>query len=452
MFSFDFSLLYPLGQFGFVALATILFYLLSRPIRHLIEKKLTIDSFQRHLSYLKVFLQSLWLPLWIAILFTVSIVVAIFATIYVEERFSITISFIGLFWGLSFVWYFAFWWFLFRLAKTNLEIVKQRFSNREQFRNILATRLARMLYIVIPVIGISGVFEIYPFRSEIRVILNKIVEILLIFLLAYFFFESVAIGGEFIIHRWKKAENDFTKRKVYTQVKVIERILYFLIILFAVSSILMLFPEVRHIGTSMLASAGVIGIVVGFAAQHIFSNIFAGIQLAITQPIRLGDIVVVQGYWGTIEEITLTYVVVHVWDHRRLVLPISYFTSNFFENWTRHSSEIMGTVYIYVDYSIPVDSLRKQLQEILSSCPLWDQKVATIQVTQATDKAMEVRILLSAENSSKLWDLRCLVREKMIAYLQQTFPQSLPKYRLDYVNHWNPQESMGSCETTEKKK
>ncbi|TFE71258.1 mechanosensitive ion channel family protein [Methylacidiphilum caldifontis] len=441
MLGFNYSLLYPVAQFGLILLAFALLYFLSRPFSSWVEKKLKIGDVSKPLNLLKVLFSSFWSPFWIAFLFSLSIIGAIFLTLFVEEKFSLTLSFIELFWGLSIVWYVAFFVFLFRLSKANLAFVKNKFGNDQQFWNIIIGRLARVIYVVIPVIGVAGAIEIYPFHSEIRRMLNKTLEILLIVLLSYVFFELVSVSGEFIIYKWRKAENDFTRRKVYTQVKVIERILYFFIILFAVSSILMLFPEVKHIGASMLASAGVLGIIVGFAAQHIFSNIFAGIQLAITQPIRLGDVVVVQGYWGTIEEITLTYVVVHIWDHRRLVLPISYFTSNLFENWTRHSSELLGTVHIYVDYSIPVDFLRAHLKQILSDCPLWDKKVAVIQVTHATDKAMELRCLVSAENSSKLWDLRCFVREKIIDYLRQNYPQSLPKYRLDFVNEKGFKES-----------
>ncbi|QSR87282.1 mechanosensitive ion channel [Candidatus Methylacidiphilum infernorum] len=435
MLGFDSSLFYALTQLGVVLLVFFLLSILGKPVRGWVVKRLRAEPADKPAAFIKKGIcSSLWVSFWTAFLFSLSIGVTLFLTFYLNKKFSLDLPFIGLFWGLFLGWYVAFVFFLFRLAKTNLEFVKRKFGNGEQFGNIVISRIARAIYVIIPAVGIAGAIEIYPFPSQIRLVLNKILEILLIVLLAYSFFELVSVSGEFIIYKWRKAENDYTKRKVYTQVRVIERILYFFIILFAVSSVLMLFPEVKHIGTSMLASAGVLGIIVGFAAQHIFSNIFAGIQLAITQPIRLGDVVVVQGYWGTIEEITLTYVVVHVWDHRRLVLPISYFTSNLFENWTRNSSELLGTVHIYVDYSIAVDPLREHLQAILSHCPLWDKKVASIQVTHATDKAMELRIVVSAENSSKLWDLRCFVREKIIDYLRQNYPQSLPKYRLDLVN------------------
>lgn len=435
MLGFDSSLFYALTQLGVVLLVFFLLSILGKPVRGWVAKRLRAEPADKPADFIKKGIcSSLWVSFWTAFLFSLSIWVTLFLTFYLNKKFSLDLPFIGLFWGLFLGWYVAFVFFLFRLAKTNLEFVKRKFGNGEQFGNIVISRIARAIYVVIPAVGIAGAIEIYPFPSQVRFVLNKILEILLIVLLAYSFFELVSVSGEFIIYKWRKAENDFTKRKVYTQVRVIERILYFFIILFAVASVLMLFPEVKHIGTSMLASAGVLGIIVGFAAQHIFSNIFAGIQLAITQPIRLGDVVVVQGYWGTIEEITLTYVVVHVWDHRRLVLPISYFTSNLFENWTRNSSELLGTVHIYVDYSIAVDPLREHLQAILSHCPLWDKKVASIQVTHATDKAMELRIVVSAENSSKLWDLRCFVREKIIDYLRQNYPQSLPKYRVDLVN------------------
>jgi hypothetical protein len=193
----------------------------------------------------------------------------------------------------------------------------------------------------------------------------------------------------------------------------------------------MTFPAIRHIGESLLASAGLAALIAGFAARSTLTNLAAGIQIAFTQPIRLGDAVIVEGEYGWIEEINITYVVMRIWDLRRLVIPISYFSEKPFQNWTRNTADLLGTVFLYTDYSLPVDPVRKELQRILESTKLWDGKVWGLQVTNATDRTMELRALMSASDSSTAWDLRCYVREKLILFLQQQFPQCLPKTRAE---------------------
>src|SRR5690606_36653014 len=192
----------------------------------------------------------------------------------------------------------------------------------------------------------------------------------------------------------------------------------------------MLFEDVRRIGISLFASAGVAGIIIGFAAQRIIGTVIAGIQIAITQPIRLDDVVIIEGEWGKIEEITLTYVVVHIWDKRRLIVPTTFFFEKPFQNWTRTTSEILGTVFIYTDYNVPFDELRNELTRLLESSPLWDRKVNVLQVTDAKERTVEVRALMSAKDSGTAWDLRVFVRENLIKFLQKNYPGSLPKTRI----------------------
>jgi hypothetical protein len=187
---------------------------------------------------------------------------------------------------------------------------------------------------------------------------------------------------------------------------------------------------VRQFGVSLLASAGLAGVILGFAAQKSLTTLLAGIQIAISQPIRLDDVVIVEGEWGRIEEITLTYVVVRIWDQRRLIVPITHFLDNSFQNWTRTSAEILGTVYFHADYTVPMDKLRKHLKQVLENSPLWDGRVWGLIVTDAKEQTVELRALVSAENASKAWDLRCHVREEMITYLQQHYPDSLPRVRV----------------------
>jgi hypothetical protein len=193
--------------------------------------------------------------------------------------------------------------------------------------------------------------------------------------------------------------------------------------------ILMKIPGVENVGASLLASAGIAGIVVGVAARPALSNLLAGLQLAMTQPIRLDDVVIVEGEWGRIEEITNTYIVVRIWDLRRLVVPLSYFIERPFQNWTRQTADLLGTVFVYVDYTIPVDAVRRELHRILQSSGMWDGKAWNLQVVDATERTVQMRCLMSAPDASSAWDLRCHVREQLIAYIQERYPDSLPRTR-----------------------
>ena len=196
----------------------------------------------------------------------------------------------------------------------------------------------------------------------------------------------------------------------------------------AAALILMKFPSIQHLGTSLLASAGLAGLAAGIAARPMLSNLIAGMQLALTEPIRIDDAVLVEGEFGNIEEITTTYVVVRIWDQRRMVLPLAYFIEHPFQNWTLNSADLLGTVLVHVDYTVPVEEVRQELQRILEATPLWDRRVWNLQVTDATDSSVELRAMMSASGAGRLWDLRVHVREKLIAFLQ-TYPQSLPRVR-----------------------
>jgi len=241
----------------------------------------------------------------------------------------------------------------------------------------------------------------------------------------------------FILRRYRiDAKDNLQARRMYTQLSVIERILKVVIIFPALTFILLTFEKVRQIGFSLLASAGILSIILGFSAQKSLATLFAGIQIALTQPIRLDDVVIVENEWGWIEEITLTYVVVKIWDQRRLVVPITYFIEKPFQNWTRTSAEMLGTVYLYADYTLPVQEIRTELQRILENTPLWDQRVSVLQVTGANERTLELRALMSAEDSPTAWSLRCHVREKLIEFMQQNFPQHLPQLRIDMEKQW----------------
>ena len=227
-------------------------------------------------------------------------------------------------------------------------------------------------------------------------------------------------------------EDNLTSRKVYTQVNILEKVIIFVIILFALGMVLLSFESIRKVGIGIFASAGVAGIIIGLSAQKVVGALLAGIQIAITQPFRIDDAVVVENEWGWIEEINLTYVVVRIWDKRRLVLPSTYFLEKPFQNWTRTTAEILGTVFIYTDYTIPFQPLRDELTRLLSESDLWDKKVNVLQVTDSTESTVEIRILVSAKNSPTAWDLRVYIREKMIEFIQKNYPQSLPRTRVEF--------------------
>ncbi len=228
-----------------------------------------------------------------------------------------------------------------------------------------------------------------------------------------------------------RSRDNLKARAIHTQYRVFANISIFLVTLVGVALILMSFDQIRQLGVSLLASAGIAGIILSFAAQKSIATVLAGIQIAITQPIRVEDVVIVEGEWGWIEEITLTYVVVRIWDLRRLVVPIIYFIEKPFQNWTRVSSDILGTVFLHLDYTIPVEEIRKELRRLLEASPLWDRKVCVAQVTNLTDRTMEIRALMSAADSPTLWDLRCHVREKLLDFVRKNYPESLPRFRAE---------------------
>jgi small-conductance mechanosensitive channel len=221
----------------------------------------------------------------------------------------------------------------------------------------------------------------------------------------------------------------YKMRGLQTRLRVLRQLLIFIVAMVCLGVILMNIDAVRQIGSGLLASAGVAGVIVGLAAQKSLTTIIAGLQIALTNPMKIGDVVIVESEYGTIEEITLTYVVVKIWDLRRLILPITYFLEKPFENWTRNSSELLGTVFLYVDYFTSVDAIRAKGQEVVAASPLWDKKVYAVQVTDWKSNTVEVRILVSAESAPKLFDLRCLVREEMLAFMQEQDPESFPLVR-----------------------
>ncbi len=288
------------------------------------------------------------------------------------------------------------------------------------------------LRLLIPVFFLNLIQIGLRLPSDILFAFSRFLNLTLIGLTGWLLIRVIHVARDLILSRHDiTAKDNLQARQVYTQIRVIERILTVAVIIFVVSFMLMSFPRVRQMGVSLLASAGIIGIILGFAAQKTLGNIIAGIQIAIAQPIRLDDVVIVENEWGWIEEINLIYVIVRIWDLRRLVVPISYFIEHPFQNWTRTSANILGTVFFYADYTVPVKEVRRELTRILKESPYWDKKVDVLQVTNATEHTLELRALMSAADSPSAWDLRCEVREKLLEFLQKNYPNCLPRTRVE---------------------
>ena len=322
-------------------------------------------------------------------------------------------------------------WLLNRVART-IEGVLRSLSSRTEagWDDELLPFAGRALRIILPMIAIilgTPALEVSP---DAQGVIQNAVSLLLVGTIGYILIQFVNAMARVLLGRYRLDVADNRRaRSVYTQITVLRKMAITVIALFSIASMLMVFQPVRQLGTAMLASAGVAGIVIGFAAQKSLATLLAGFQIALTQPIRIDDVVIVEGEWGRIEEITLTYVVVRIWDLRRLIVPITYFIEQPFQNWTRVSADILGTVFLYVDYNVPVDAVRKELTRLLEASPLWDRKVNVLQVTDSKEGTVELRALASASDAGRAFDLRCDVREKLVAFIQQNYPDSLPRLR-----------------------
>jgi small-conductance mechanosensitive channel len=261
---------------------------------------------------------------------------------------------------------------------------------------------------------------------------DRVLGIAMIGSVAWLIVALLGVVTEWVaLHYRIDVEDNLTARRMQTQTRVLKRTATVVILIVAGALMLMKIPGIEGLGVSLLASAGLAGIVVGMAARPTLSNLLAGLQLALTQPIRLDDVVIVEDEWGRIEEITNTYVVVRIWDQRRLVVPLTYFIERPFENWTRVTADILGTVFLYVDYTVPIEEVRSELRRVLEASGKWDGKVCGLVVTNATDRTVELRALLSAPDSGTAWDLRCHVREQLVAFLQRRYPECLPRTRAE---------------------
>lgn len=295
----------------------------------------------------------------------------------------------------------------------------------------LAGKAIRWTLPLLAVILGAPALSVSPALAEV---VGNATSLLLIGVVAFILFQVVEAVAAVVLkpHRLDVSDN-LRARALQTQVVVLKKVVVTAIGIFTLASMLMVFDSVRQFGASILASAGIAGIVIGFAAQRSIATMLAGFQIALTQPIRMDDVLIVDNEWGRVEDITLTYVVLRIWDQRALVVPINHFIEQPFQNWTRTSAEIIGSVFLHVDYTVPVDALRAELTRILGASPDWDGRVNALQVTDAKEHTLELRALASAADASKAWDLRCEVREKLVAFVQRTYPDSLPRLRASFT-------------------
>lgn len=307
--------------------------------------------------------------------------------------------------------------------------------NRDLFWRSIVSRNRRPLRLAFVVATVLIVQPLAPLTPEQAAMVHQVVVLGSVVLLAWTAHTALHVWTVVYLRRFKLDSSDnLLARKHVTQTHILQRVATILIVAVAIASCLMTFDGVRQYGVSLLASAGVAGVIAGLALQPVLKNIFAGIQLAITQPIRIDDALLVEGEWGNVEEITATYVVVRVWDLRRLILPLSYFIERPFQNWTREEASLIGTVMIYLDYTAPVQAIRAKVEAVVASSPLWDRRVVNVQVTDFRQTCLELRILASASDSRRTFDLRCAIREQIIGYLQAEHPACLPRHRAELTD------------------
>lgn len=310
--------------------------------------------------------------------------------------------------------------------------------------DVLLPLFGTALRAIVPILAVFVLLRLWPISEDTMAVVRKLLAIAIIGSItwtlrrAVLLVDSAVLGGGLLA-----GTETMAQRALYTRVRMLRRVSLVLISVFAFAAVLMLFDEMRDLGRSILASAGIAGIVLGIAAQRSLGNLLAGIQIAITQPIRLGDQVLVEGDVGNVEEITLTYVVVRVWDQRRIVLPISYFIEKPFQNWTRVTTNMLSPLTFRVDYSMPVGELRDYLKREIAQSEFWDKKVFGVQVTNADDRSMEVRVLASAPDSGASFNLQCELREKAITFIQSKYPHCLPKVRQEQRRVEDPASRTG---------
>jgi small-conductance mechanosensitive channel len=326
--------------------------------------------------------------------------------------------------GLALIVHFA----LFFVAE---RILQRKGAGTETLVTRRAKKSARIIF---PLLALVLTIPLVPIPGTLKSILQHALGLGVIASVGWGIVILTELAGNMVFARYSlDSPDNLSARRIRTQTQVLQRIVTLTVIVLTAAVMLMTIPAVRHVGVSLLASAGLAGLIVGMAARSTLSNLIAGVQVALTQPISIEDSIVVEGEWGWIEEINTTYIVVRLWDLRRLIVPLSYFIERPFQNWTHTTSDILGSVMIYVDYTAPVQELREELCRILETTELWDRKTWALQVTDATERTIQIRALMSARSGPAAFDLRCLVRERLVQFLRDKYPFALPKQREEQI-------------------
>lgn len=318
------------------------------------------------------------------------------------------------------------------VAARVLRPVLTRLAAFSPITSAVVKRCLRPLPWLLPLFALQLVWQGVPDTVRGIAPLRHVNGVLLIAAITWMLTSAVrgVADGVIAMHPADAADN-LHARRIQTQTRVLGRIAASTVLVAGLAFMLMTFPRARQLGTSILASAGVIGLVAGIAARSVFSNLLAGLQIALAQPIRIDDVLIVEGEWGRVEEISATYVVLRIWDERRLIIPLQWFIEHPFQNWTRREAAMLGTVMLWVDYSLPVEAIRQEAQRQCEALPLWDKRVCVVQVTETSERCMQVRVLVSARNSGDAFDLRCALREGLVQFIHREYPGALPRVRTE---------------------
>ncbi len=321
------------------------------------------------------------------------------------------------------------------LSKFAFSVLLKRFSRASNYiRDSLRTHLGGRMSSFLPLILFYGSLSFLQVSGEAMSLLSQVLEVLLILNLGWLLVKTLNVFEDIFFQAYKVRRDKYLKeRKIRTQIQFLKKAIGVLIFVLAIAAILLSFESVQKIGTTLLTSTAIIGIVLGLAAQKTIGNLIHGFQIAFTQPIKIDDTVIVEGEWGEVEEITLTYVVVKVWDKRRLILPISYFIERPFQNWTRNSEDLMGEVDLYLDPRMPLDPLREKLNAWVQQHGHWDGRACRLQVVDLSERSMRVKAIVSASDSNKAWDLKCDLREALLGFLRDHYPEHLPRIQTPYA-------------------
>lgn len=318
------------------------------------------------------------------------------------------------------------------IAVTIGKLVLRRLARFSVVLDAMVDRTSAPAHLVVPLAALQIVLGTAPGDLRGLALVSRITTLALIVSLTWLAMRVVAAFAQAIVrlHPTNMSDN-LAARRVQTQTGVLARVVMGVVLVIGFGAALMTFPNVRQIGASLLASAGIAGLVAGIAARPVLGNLIAGLQIALAQPLRLDDVVIIEGEWGRIEEITATYVVARLWDQRRLVVPLQWVIEHPFQNWTRRDAELLGTVMLWVDYRVALTPLRAELERVCASAPEWDGRLALLQVVDTSERAMQLRALVSSADASRSWDLRCRVREALIEFLRRQDPDGLPRVRAE---------------------